>query len=735
MLYVNGTDSVNVNVVDSNSYNTTQHTLHTVKRSRIRPAIDVVCRQLLSLTPEQLDLRLLNNTVHNMSKRQLTRVERNALACGLNFVLRPSDATNDTLLQQYTQFARSIRIRYYFAQRDNNMHSNPILRIKNPSYQPPAASPAVEQYLSTVKQRLMTQLSNCPADERPHTNIPGSWLRALRSLQRDKTIVIKAADKNLGPCIMDADWYKKEAFRQLNDHSTYTPLEQAPCLKLVYRILVNVLEKYNVRWLITTNWKGEQCKRLTKLARYLLQLSDMVTLPNKPDIRQTCIFYLLPKLHKTPVVGRPIVSSVNYVTYHASRWLDYMLQPIMKASPSYIKDSRDMVRLIETTSFNSFNSSPVLVAIDVVSLYPSIPTINGIGKVCSAIRRYQTKLKQEQRQMTSTQQRQFTPPLLQYKVGFIVSVLKWVLLNNIVEFDKHVYKQIQGTAMGTPVAVAYANIFLSELERSLMNMPSTPTPLLFKRFVDDGFGVFRNAHDANKFVSNYNALQSTINLTKEVGDEVSFLDLVVYRGERYNKSKRLDIKLHQKQLNSYLYLPIYTFHPPHSKTSFIIGELQRYCRNSSNIEYFSNSKALFRQRLMSRGYPIPLINYCFKLVNYKQRQSLIFNQSRRSSTVAPIVFKTMYTHRHRSLNLGACLTLTNGIYSDPTAAQVLQKRPTIAYRRHSNIGEMLVRARFNSVVDHNSSICHTTDVNDNSTNTRSHDVNDVHDHLTNHTSG
>ena len=88
-----------------------------------------------------------------------------------------------------------------------------------------------------------------------------------------------------------------------------------------------------------------------------------------------------------------------------------------------------------------------------------------------------------------------------------------------------------------------------------------------------------------------------------------------------------------------------------------------------------------------------------------------------------------------TLTLTLTLTLTNGIYSDPTAAQVLQKRPTIAYRRHSNIGEMLVRARFNSVVDHNSSICHTTDVNDNSTNTRSHDVNDVHDHLTNHTSG
>ena len=57
--------------------------------------------------------------------------------------------------------------------------------------------------------------------------------------------------------------------------------------------------------------------RITKSASSLLQLKDHDTL-------SIALFYCLPKIHKRstpPIPGRPIVSSVNTLTYHASVYL------------------------------------------------------------------------------------------------------------------------------------------------------------------------------------------------------------------------------------------------------------------------------------------------------------------------------------------------------------------------------------------------------------------------------
>ena len=44
-----------------------------------------------------------------------------------------------------------------------------------------------------------------------------------------------------------------------------------------------------------------------------------------------------------------------------------------------------------------------------------------------------------------------------------------VLKSNIFRFNEKLYKQIKGTAMGTPMAVNYANIFLEKLELKMLD--------------------------------------------------------------------------------------------------------------------------------------------------------------------------------------------------------------------------------------------------------------------------
>ena len=57
------------------------------------------------------------------------------------------------------------------------------------------------------------------------------------------------------------------------------------------------------------------------------------------------------------------------------------------------------------------------------------------------------------------------------------------------EFNEQFYLQIQGTAMGTKMARAYANIFMDKLEEYLINL--APNHIhTWKRFMDDIFIIW-----------------------------------------------------------------------------------------------------------------------------------------------------------------------------------------------------------------------------------------------------
>ena len=60
-------------------------------------------------------------------------------------------------------------------------------------------------------------------------------------------------------------------------------------------------------------------------------------------------------------------------------------------------------------------------------------------------------------------------------------------------FDGKYFQQIFGVIMGTNVAPILANIYMATLENLLKEKSKTNTkiiwPLLFKRFIDDGFGI------------------------------------------------------------------------------------------------------------------------------------------------------------------------------------------------------------------------------------------------------
>lgn len=83
-------------------------------------------------------------------------------------------------------------------------------------------------------------------------------------------------------------------------------------------------------------------------------------------------FYLLPKIHKPgfPPRGRPTVAAQQSLLENISKFVDSLLQPHVREIKTHIKDTRDYIQKIESTSIPE---NAILLPLDVVSLYTNIP--------------------------------------------------------------------------------------------------------------------------------------------------------------------------------------------------------------------------------------------------------------------------------------------------------------------------------------------------------------------------
>ena len=69
-----------------------------------------------------------------------------------------------------------------------------------------------------------------------------------------------------------------------------------------------------------------------------------------------------------------------------------------------------------------------------------------------------------------------------------------VLESNTMQFCDRFFHQIKGTAMGTPMALSYANLFMGKFEKDMLTeyeLQHNKKPALWLRFIDDIFMVWQ----------------------------------------------------------------------------------------------------------------------------------------------------------------------------------------------------------------------------------------------------
>ena len=90
------------------------------------------------------------------------------------------------------------------------------------------------------------------------------------------------------------------------------------------------------------------------------------------------------------------------------------------------------------------------------------------------------------------------------------------ICSGMLQFNEGNYLQTHGTAIGTKMAVAFANIFIAEIETQILDK-SANKPLVWKRYIDDIISLWHTNRDVvDQFVEQANKHHPTIKCTAEI---------------------------------------------------------------------------------------------------------------------------------------------------------------------------------------------------------------------------
>ncbi|XP_063398914.1 uncharacterized protein LOC134683533 [Mytilus trossulus] len=355
-----------------------------------------------------------NNLVVNLSSTELTNSEEKLLSRGLNFCPIPANINNLQLETDVDQFARRLRLKEHFnrqhkknlqeagmndSEYESDKEDKCIPRFKKKSeWNPPRSkNDNLESFISSIKTEVKSSVSG-----KHLRNLSEQESQAINNLKSRDDIVIKQADKGSAVVVINKTDYIEEGNRQLSNTKFYKHLESDPT-KEISKQINEVLSDMNSKKHIDDDTYD-----------YL-----------RPD--ETCTagrFYLLPKLHKEGTPGRPIVSANDHPTEKISEFVDYHLRPHVRTMPSYIQDTTDYLKKMD--SLNPLPNNTILVSMDVSSLYTNIPKNEGIV-ACEQV---------------WNNRKDKHPP-----TDCLVQLLRLVLENNNFVFNDQHYLQVDGTRL------------------------------------------------------------------------------------------------------------------------------------------------------------------------------------------------------------------------------------------------------------------------------------------------
>ncbi|CAJ0940771.1 unnamed protein product [Ranitomeya imitator] len=567
------------------------------------------------------------------------------------------------LFLRSTMLSRSLRLKVHF---EDNPHSTsntlgtvpdrdrgPLitldqLGLRNPSkFMPPKTNHAVETFITLldrdIKETILDQrLGFLPVRH----NLTPLENQALTSLKDNSHIVIKPADKGGATVVMNKNQYVAEIKRQLADTTTYRKIQSDPV--------------YNIRRKIDTI--------LTKHSQ--LQTIDAKTktfLTNDHPV--TPVLYILPKIHKNLLnpPGHPIVASTDSILNPVSVYLEKLLTPYTHKTKSFILDTSDFLKKIQY--INTIPANSILCTLDVNSLYTSITHDTGIEAVSLTLSEAGVDTRSQ---------------------DLCLELLNLVLRENYLLFEDDFYVQICGTAMGSNVAPAYANLYMDHFERDFV-YPDTlfqQHALLWYCYIDDIFCIWQGDHTSlTTFHNTINEIRPELKFSiSHHMEAITFLDTKVCKD--VHGSLTTDIYTKPTDCNNLLLYN--SCHPKSTRNSLPRSQFKRVSRIVSIPTVRQTRLHEMSKKFEDRAYPCTLLN---------TEMTKVLSETDPTSTPLPKPPRLPFVHGHHP-SMQRVHNLIHKQWPLLTKAYpgitIFKNPPLMCLRRPPNLKDRLVRAEVGS---------------------------------------
>ena len=306
-------------------------------------------------------------------------------------------------------------------------------------------------------------------------------------------IVVSSPDKGRGVVIVDKPVYLQSMLRLLSNSHTF-------------KMITEPIQKYS--------WRIED-----RINRFLLKIKKQNIISDSvyEDLHVTGsgpgILYGLPKIHKPDFSSkfqyRPIFAAYNQPSYKIAKHLVPLLSDLTTNQYTVRNSEEFAQKIISTRHADEF----FMASFDIESLFTNIPIQETI-EICVNI-------------LFSNSSTVF---------GFTKSIFKNFLelavKNSFFIFNGKYYEQTEGLGMGLPLGPTFANIFMCFHEQNwLANCPPDFKPVVYNRYIDDTFLLFRDESHCTLFFNYLNQQHSSIKFTveTETNNSLSFLDCKVMR--------------------------------------------------------------------------------------------------------------------------------------------------------------------------------------------------------------
>ena len=486
----------------------------------------------------------------------------------------------------------------------------------------------------TRLQLMREKLNNIEFEDFP-SNIKPAVRNAILQLQQNPNIVIRQADKGSCIVIQDKSVYIWEGEQYLEDLSTYTPSQKDRTEEITHK----------------ANWAINHHHQLGTITNYHRQqiLSD-------PKEVRTQRLYFLRKVHKHPHKLRPIVSACSGPTDKISGFLVKILTPHLEDIPSLMKNSVQVVNILESLDLSN-QPEVLLVTLDVKSLYQSIPQGVGIEMILQRV---------SPTNPPTSRSRPFK--------NMLRDLMRIVLGDNHFSFNGKLYTQKKGVAIGTKCAPHLANIFLASLEKKALNTWEGTPPIKWLRFIDDILMIWGGGEEElSTFLHHLNSQMTAIQFTMEMSRyTITFLDLQIFKGSRFNNKGILDTSLHVKETNPQCFLHYSSCHPHPTFKTIMRGEIIRTLRCTSSPGDFSTNLEHLMKKFRQRGYPKWLIREPSSNIQFSMRKNLLQPKERRSLEEDVTIFTSIFNPAAPSKKIRKALEDRE----TPFSPMVLRPRPT-----------------------------------------------------------